>query len=275
MLLSATNVSAAAFQEENARRRDFFTLLYVVERRFYSPTSVEWRLIEHCLDEINYKYADFSFLVAFASTVALRNRKGHSFVSRYRFPFYIGLVGYDSGLRTTNPCPSLTFWNSVTLLDSPLGETARTLHAPNCFYEVKQQQKEKSNTDSNLSYLLWVWESCTFLANSLLLQTLLRHTFEQTCWRQKIDESTVTSLNVNSRFFRWAIFEHRVRKGTQETTYEMKISLPRLSGSLGLRRSYRSSDMILERSSFGGQVWYSVHFALMRLLGLHVGSRIE
>ncbi|ORC88217.1 uncharacterized protein TM35_000182740 [Trypanosoma theileri] len=267
MFLSANEVSQAAFQEENARRKDFFTLLYVVERRLYSPTNVEWCLMEHCLDEINYKYADFSFLMGFVSAIALRRRKGRSFISRYRLPLYVGLVGYDSGLRTTNPCPSVTFWNSVTLLESPLGETARVLHAPDCFYEVNYRNGNNSNLST--SYLSWLWNSGAFIADSLLLKSLLRYTFDQSSWRQRNNESTVTGLVVNGRFFRWNLFEIRTHKSESSTTYDLKIGLPRFMASLALRRSYRSREMILERSSFGGKLWYSVHFALMRVLGLH------
>ncbi|RNF13829.1 uncharacterized protein Tco025E_06035 [Trypanosoma conorhini] len=272
MFFSQVGVSRAAHQEENARRKDFFTLLYLVQRRLYSPTNVEWRLMEHCLDDINNKYADFSFLVAFSASLALRNRKGSSFLSRYRLPLYVGLVGYDSGLRTTNPCPTLTFWNCVTLLESPLGETARVLHAPSCFYEVKEYPM--AGKDTSLSYFSWLWSSGKFMAQSLLLRSLLHSIFEQSCWKQANGGKTVTTLVINNRFFKWYVFSYQTTVSGGQVKYWMKIGLPAFNGKLGLRRSYRTRELILERASFGGQLWYGAHFALMQVFGLHDGTRV-
>ncbi|ESS63218.1 hypothetical protein TcG_08977 [Trypanosoma cruzi] len=273
MLLSQPGVSRAALQEENARRKDFFTLLYLAQRRLYSPTNVEWRLMEHCLDDINNKYADFSFLVAFAASLALRNRKGRFFISRYRIPLYLGLVGYDNALRSTNPCPTMTFWNSITLLESPLGETARALHAPSCFYEVKEYPM--SNKDVGESYLFWLWDNSKLIVESLFLNSFLRSILDQSCWKQASGDTTVTSLVINTRFSRWYVFSYQKEAYSGQVKHRMKISLPTLSGQLGLRWSYRSREMILERASFGGQLWYGVHFALMWLLGLQDGTRVK
>ncbi|RNF00668.1 hypothetical protein TraAM80_07515 [Trypanosoma rangeli] len=272
MLFGQLGVSRAALQEENARRKDFFTLLYLVQRRLYSPTNVEWRLMEHCLDDINNKYADFSFLVAFSASLALRNRKGCSFLSRYRLPLYMGLVGYDTGLRTSNPCPTLAFWNCVTLFEGPLGETARVLHAPSCFYEVKEYPM--NNRDASLSYFSWLWNNGKFVAQSFFLRSLLHSIFDQSSWKQTNGDITVTTLVLNNRFFKWCVFRYQTAVSGGQAKYWMKIGLPTFNGQLGLRWSYRSRELILKRASFGGQLWYRAHFALMQVFGLHDGPRV-
>nr|CCC92768.1 conserved hypothetical protein [Trypanosoma congolense IL3000] len=264
MLISARDVSFTASRKENERRRDFFALLQVVAKQSYSPTDVEWRLIDHCLGEVNYKYADFLFLMGFTLALVPRMRQRGSFVSRNLFPLYVGLVGYDAGLRATNPCPAISFWNSVVFLDGPFGETARLIHAPRCFYDVENSWAKIGDEVRRVSFLHWLWDSGSFMANSLFLGAVFRHTFNRSCWRHDIDGCRLTSLVVNCRFFIWNVFTFRSRITGVEGVSSIAMDLPHVVLPLGLVRSYRSRHLILGQSSTGSKLWYSVHFSLVR-----------
>ncbi|KAG8340695.1 hypothetical protein TRVL_08477 [Trypanosoma vivax] len=258
-----TDVSAAAIKEEGERRKDFFTLLYVVRRLMYAPTPVEWCLIEQCLDDINYKYPDFLFLYGFVCGLAFRNRRGRTLLSRYSFPLYTGLVGYDCGLRATSPCPSVAFWNSVTLFDSPLGEAARLIYAPNHFCDVNEDAKLPPVASSDASFLQWLWTTGHSIMWSLSLQSVARHVFDESKWKYRTDGGSVTSLVMNSRLFKWKIMELITVNADDRTIFQLNIGFPHFTLPLGIRRSYHNRHMIFSSSSIGGQVWYRLHFLPM------------
>ncbi|CBH14193.1 hypothetical protein, conserved [Trypanosoma brucei gambiense DAL972] len=259
MLISAADVSSAALREEIQRRKDFFALLNVVAHRMYTPTTVEWRLIDHCLGEINYRFADFSFLVGFLLVMPICRHKRTAF-SRYVLPFYAGLVAYDNALRLTNPCPAVTFWNSVVLLDGHLGETARQIYAPKCFYKVENGHRQTGAPVRYATFLHLLWDTVSVTAGSLLLQTLLRYTFNRSSWMHESGGSTVTSLVISTRLFIWNVFALKSEDTSVGREYTLRLSLPHFIVSPGLVHSYRSRHLILSRSSFGSHMWYLAHF---------------
>lgn len=266
-------ISPAAYKKEQELEHDFFKLLYIADKKqefascIISP--IEWRMAADCLDQINYRYADFYGLLTFAVAYPMRNRVAAGWFARYRFPIYLSLVGYDCGLRSISQHPAITYWNSVSVLDSDLSEIARTLNTPEAFYEVSDKSREPRPLRP-LTFFSWLGDSLIFVSESFLLQRLLSHTLEGSTWQEKLSDKTVmSSLVVNSRFFKWRLFDLRLTYEHERVVYDMDASLmPSFGFSRNMRRSFRCRKLIMERSSAGGRFWYGANFTLMRLFGI-------
>lgn len=299
MLVTPHTLSETAQRLEQDRERDFFRLLFIIDRArlFLSvPVSnVDWKLTCDCLDEMNYRYADYAFLLGFTATYVLRNRAGRSFLSRFRFPIYAGLVMYDLELRLATPAPALQYWNSICTVDSEVGRMARVLHTPSCFYEVAGQAPAQSSSSAsssssihgsdasapsptssalrnayNASFLGWLMADVRYGVQSLLLKNVCSYVFEGSSWRHRLADNTeVTALVLNNRFLRWRVIESRKVQHNERTDYNISLKwLPTLTASDSIRRSFQCRDLIIERSTIGGKLWYKTYFSLLRFLGL-------
>lgn len=265
-----------ATQLEQAREKDFFRLLYIADKSRHTNVntidSVEWRLTCNCLDEINHRYADFYFLAVFLAACPLRRAPGRTFWQRYRLPLYLGLVSYDYGLRETSPSPAVQFWNSVCVLDTDMGRVARILHCPTRFYEVVPGGAKRQSSSASSGVASWK-ETVKEVVRMLFLTRLLSFTFEDSCWKERIGDADTTALVVGSRFFKWKLFELQRRPTQQDVSYRLELGLfPKLGSTRNMRRAYRCKDMILERSTLGGKLWYGSHFTIMRFLGAERGA---
>ncbi|KPA75028.1 hypothetical protein ABB37_08717 [Leptomonas pyrrhocoris] len=284
MIVSHSSLSEGAQRVEQDRGRDFFRLLFLFDRARLSlalpVTSVDWKLTLDCLDEMNYRYADYAFLLGFTATYVLRNRGGRTFLSRFRLPIYAGLVMYDLELRLATPAPALQYWNSICTLDSGLGRVARALHTPRCFYEVASDPQE-SHSDAassfsalhggtRTSFFSWLMADLCYGAQSLLLKNVGSYVFDGSCWRhRRSDNVEVTALVVNNRFFRWPIIESCKGQKMEGTEYNINMQwLPTPVADDNIRRSFQCHDLIMEKSTVGGKLWYKTYFALLRLFGL-------
>ena len=283
MLVTPSSLSETAQRLEQDRERDFFRLLFIVDRArlFLSVPvmNVDWRLTCDCLDEVNYRYADYAFLLGFTATYVLRNRAGRTFLSRFRFPIYAGLVMYDLELRLATPAPALQYWNSMCALDSEMGRIARVLHTPSCFYEVAPTSADSSGDISPSSFSRRVLDMSIFSSlvadlrygvQSLLLKNLCSYVFDGSCWRhRRSDDTEVTALVVNNRFLRWKVIESCKVQRNERTEYNISLKwLPSLMASESIRRSFQCKDLIMDRSTIGGKLWYKTHFSLLRCFGL-------
>ncbi|KPI88511.1 hypothetical protein ABL78_2407 [Leptomonas seymouri] len=283
MLVSHSSLSEAAQRLERDRERDFFRLLFVIDRArlFFSVpvTNVDWKLTCDCLDEMNYRYADYAFLLGFTATYVLRNRAGRTFLSRFRFPIYAGLVMYDLELRQATPAPALQYWNSICTLDSEVGRLARVLHTPRRFYEVGpalgQGESDASFSSSlhggsSASFPSWFMADLRYGMQSLLLKNFCSFIFAGSSWRHPCSDNTeVTALVVSNRFFHWRVLESKKVLTSRGTEYNVSLKwLPTLTASDSIRRSLQCRDLIMERSTIGGKLWYRAHFLLLRCFGL-------
>lgn len=287
MLVTHSSLSEAAQRLEQDRERDFFRLLFIVDRArlFLSVplSSVDWKLTCDCLDEMNYRYADYAFLLGFTATYVLRNRAGRSFLSRFRFPIYAGLVMYDLELRLATPAPALQYWNSICTLDSEMGRIARVLHTPSCFYEAASATPQTSGTslpsssvspafseEPNRSFLSWLVADVRYGVQSLLLKRLCSHVFEGSCWHnRRSDDAEVSALVLNNRFLHWRVIESAKVQHGERTDYNISLNwLPTLTSTDSIRRSYQCRDLIMERSNLGGKLWYKTYFSLLRCFGM-------
>lgn len=275
MRVSSNDLSDAARRMELDREKDFFRLLYVAEKSFeggaLQMNDVDWRLACDCLDQKNYRYADFWFLLGFTSTYVLRNRTGRSILSRLRFPFYMGLVGYDCGLRMTPSAPALRFWNSICMVDSEFGRIARELHTPDCFYEAAADVQPLSTTpSSSVPFFTWVTEDIHFVAQSLLLRKVWSNLFEGSVWNPRsTDGSAAVSLVISNRFFRWKPIEIRRPRSDGVIVTEIFFQyLPQWYPTRAMTRSYHCRHLIIDRSTLGGRLWYNTSFLLLGLFGV-------
>ncbi|KAG5509331.1 hypothetical protein GH5_06421 [Leishmania sp. Ghana 2012 LV757] len=287
MRVSPNSLSETASRLEEERERDFFRLLYIVDRarRFLAvPVSnVDWRLTCDCLDDMNHRYADTGFLLGFTGAYVLRNRSGRTLLSRFWFSMYLGLVLYDWELRRATRAPALEYWNSICTVDTEVGRIARVLHTPARFYEAAPMSEAcsgvsvpRGSTLSSPSAPLsasmrdWFSRYTSDTISSVLLTTLLSHLLEGSSWRHRTsDNEEVTALIINNRFFRWRVFESRQVQRSEATEYNISLKwVPNFAASDSLRRSFQCRDLILERSTLGARLWYRMHFSLLRFLGL-------
>jgi hypothetical protein len=293
MPVSHNALSETAQRLEWERERDFFRLLFIIDRaRLFASipvTKIDWKLTCDCLDEMNYRYADYAFFLGFTAAYVLRNRAGRSFLSRFRFPIYAGLVMYDLELRLATPAPALQYWNSICTLDSEVGRMARVLYTPSCFYEVATAAGQSGSSSSGSSgndassmsasplrtelssgFLSWLVADLRYGAQSLLLKNLCSHVFEGSCWRHRRSDTTeVTALVLNNRFFCWKVIESSTVRHNERTECNISLSwMPTFTASDNIRRSFQCRDLIIERSTLGGKLWYKTYFSLLRLFGL-------
>ncbi|KAG5509175.1 hypothetical protein JKF63_06184 [Porcisia hertigi] len=289
MRISPNSLSETASRLEHDRERDFFRLLYIVDRARRVPSlhvsNVDWRLTCDCLDDMNHRYADTGFLLGFTGSYVLRNRTGRTVLSRFWFSIYLGLFFYDWELRQATRAPALEYWNSICTVDTEMGRIARVLHTPANFYEPapvtealsSEQQslpRSSSSSFSSAPQSAWIRDGLhrytSDMVSSVFLKTLCSHVFKGSSWRHSIGENVeVTALVINNRFLHWKVFEWcQVRqRGTTDHSISFKW-LPSFATSDSLRRSFQCRDLILERSTLGGRLWYRTHFSLLRCLGL-------
>lgn len=263
MRVSSPTLSTRATEKERECQKNFFKLLILEQDNLAGRknlSTVEKTLILDCVDELNCRYADFSFLVAFAASYSLRNRTATTLLRRYRLPLYIGLVGYECGLRSTSLAPAMNFWNATCVLDSPLGTSVRWLSCPSTFFEVKGDESPEHYT----SYLAWLGSVTRLVGSSILLEKTLARVFDGTCWKTHYNDAEVSSLVVNSRFFKWTVFSLQKTQTLSEVKYNLLFTTPNLF-STNLVRSSMCQKFILENSTLAGRVWYGTHFALLRL----------
>ncbi|CCW65322.1 unnamed protein product [Phytomonas sp. EM1] len=269
--MPSPKVSSSAVLKEQELESDFFKLLRIIcEKHTSSKVDIgvsDWKLTENCLDEINYRYADFYFLVAFASTYPFRNKCSRSFFARNRLPLYFGLVGYDIGLRSTSPYPAISFWNSICVINSDMGRAARMIRCPDSFYEVVW---DENHTIRNQNFMVWVSEKLRPVICPLLLQDVFTSVFEASSWKEERNDGIiVTSLVINNRFFRWDPFKILTTTKSGKIIYQVQLALsPSFGVSRNMRRSYHCRDIIMERSTLAGRVWYGAHFLIMYMFGL-------
>ncbi|KAK7196457.1 hypothetical protein NESM_000583100 [Novymonas esmeraldas] len=301
MRISSNSLSEAATQLEQDRARDFFRLLYIVDRArlFLSVpmNNVDWRLTCDCLDEMNHRYADTGFLLGFTGGYVLRNRASHRLLPRLWVSIYLGLVFYDWELRRATRAPALGYWNAICTLDSEVGRIARVLHTPARFYEAAPplppparaapssaptvlpppppraavpSSTSTSGARADASMRDGLSRAVAGAVSSLLLMTLFTHVFEGSSWRHRDSDSVeVTALVLNNRFLRWTLLESCQVQRSTATEYNISLKwFPSLRASDSLRRSFQCRDLILERSTPGGRLWYRMHFSLLRCLGL-------
>lgn len=273
MRVSPMDISPTAVQKEQEHENDFFKLLFIADKQqtFSSCriSQAEWRITSDCLDQVNYRYADYFGLLSFAVFYPMHNRLARGVLARYRLPLYLSLVGYDCGLRATSQYPAITYWNSICMLNSDMGNIARTLNSPESLYEVVDKSAG-ARGDRPPSFLTWLGDTALFAAESLLLRKLLSHTFADSCWMEEHDENTkYSSFVINSRFFRWRLLDAKLIYERERVIYEINTSLfPVFGFSQNMRRSYRCRHLIMERSSVGARLWYGSNFALMRLFSV-------
>ncbi|EPY27015.1 hypothetical protein STCU_01460 [Strigomonas culicis] len=217
MYITPSSISPAASKVESERRSQFFQLAAHLGEQ--TPEAdlgiVDSTLVMNCVDEVNYRYADFALLLALTAGYALRNRSATTFFRRYRLSVYVGLVGYDWGLRASAPAPATTFWNTAMLLTSATGAEARKMHSPIVFIEPKanargiKPQRWSKGAGSAVRLVLDA-------GKSLFLTEVLSHTFEGSCWRVKTkgESGEVTALVLNNRFGIWEFMQlhsHKVK----------------------------------------------------------------
>ncbi|CAJ1006986.1 hypothetical protein Q4I28_002300 [Leishmania naiffi] len=289
MRVSPNSLSDTASRLEQDRERDFFRLLYIVDRarRFLSVpvTNVDWRLTCDCLDDMNHRYADTNFLLGFTGGYVLRNRAGRTLLSRFWFSTYLGLVFYDWELRRVTRAPALEYWNSICTVDTEVGRIARVLHTPARFYEAapisntfsgvppplsRGSSSSSTPTLYGTSMRDWFFRYASDTMSSVLLMTLCSYLFAGSSWRHRTgDNVEVTALVINNRFFHWKVFESCQVQRNETTEYNISLKwFPSFAASDSLRRSFQCRDLILERSTLGARLWYRTHFSLLRCLGL-------
>lgn len=276
MRVSSSSLSETAARLEHERERDFFRLLYIIDRaRVFAAVpmnKVDWRLTCDCLDDMNHRFADTSFLVGFTGAYVVRNRTGRTLLSRFWLSIYVGLVMCDRELRRATRAPALQYWNSICTLDTEVGRIARVLHTPSRFYEAAPARESASAATGPSATPAHAPLSryTPRIVSSLFLTTLCAHVFAGSSWRHRTsDDTEETALVLNNRFLRWRVFESRMVQKAERTDYSIHLSwLPSLVASDSLRRSFQCRDLILEESTLGGRLWYRTHFMLLRGLGL-------
>lgn len=274
MYITPNPLSPAASKVENERRSQFFQLAEHLSEQL--PTQelsiVDSTLIMNCFDEANYRYADFSLLLALTAGYALRNRNATSFFRRYRLTLYIGLVGYDWGLRSSVPAPATTFWNTAVLLSSAAGAEARKIYSPTVFIEPRSKARatkpQRSSKGVN-SLLRFIGDA----GRSLFLTEVLSHTFEGSCWRLKTKGGSgeVTALVLNNRFGVWEFMQMHGSKKRETVKREFLFNLfPRFEASEDMKSTYNCYPLVIHQSNWGAKLWYESHFFFFNLFGMLV-----
>ncbi|CAD2222006.1 hypothetical protein AGDE_00772 [Angomonas deanei] len=245
--------STKAVLIEKERRIDFYKLV-AKSKRPASP--IEKTLVMNCFDEINYRYADFVGFFALALG-SIRINRGRGFFVRYRLPVYIGLVGYDCGLRASAAAPATTFWNTVCMMDSEMGNQARAIHSPNPFYEITSKNGEYRYKN----YGAYLVNSALYIAQSLFLTKIILSVTEGSCWKRSRDSgSDVTALVLSNRFMRMNVFTfiHRKRKNQYHLYCELH---PRFHMSTDWYNTFKCREFVLENTNtVAAYLWYWAHF---------------
>lgn len=175
---SRLNSSGKSLEASSYRRLNM--LLGWMRSKNVSPSSVEWRLIQDAYDQKMSRRADVAFLCSFLLVAQFRSRVvSHRWLTRWGPSVYAGFVAYDVALANTAPCPALHCWNSLVMLDSPVGDAARRIHSPAQFVEYPQTQPLRAPQGT----AQWLREAM----QSLLLVHVLQHAFAGSRWDSIID----------------------------------------------------------------------------------------
>lgn len=156
-----------------------------MDRTNYVPTPIEWNLIQDAYDEKYKRRADMAFLFGYVMAQTLRGSARRRWIS-WR-SFYCGLVGYDLALADINPCPSMNCWNALVMLNSPLGEFARSVYAPVIFHQCPSRPSLFHTADtqrrSSSGFFGRVTHAALAVSRALLLQNVLSSFFEGSLWQ--------------------------------------------------------------------------------------------
>lgn len=182
-IVSSNEVNSRAQTSETLHFYYLSILSSWMERTNYTPTAIEWNLIHDAYDEKYKRRADMGFLFGFVIAQTLRGPRQRRWLT-WR-SLYSGLVGYDVALSDINPCPSMNCWNSMVMLDSPLGQVARMIYSPKIFHQCPNSSSLFStaksgevNTPRNvMTHNAWL------ITKSLLLINVMSAFFEGSLWQ--------------------------------------------------------------------------------------------
>jgi hypothetical protein len=186
-IVSSNEVNPRAQTSETLHFYYLSILSSWMERTQYTPTAIEWNLMHDAYDEKYKRRADMGFLFGFVIAQTLRGPgKRRWFTSR---SLYSGLVGYDVALSDINPCPSMNCWNSMVMLDTPLGQVARMIYSPKIFHQCPNTSslfsplqpakagEAPATTRSVVTHNAWL------ITKSLLLMNVMSAFFEGSLWQ--------------------------------------------------------------------------------------------
>lgn len=237
---------------EEERVSNFFQLLHRIKKDNLHLTPSEWLLTCHCLDELNHRRGDMTFLCAAAFSFMCQKRTT-SRRMKWFTSFYIGLVAYDLSLQQRIIAPATVYWTSIATLDSDLGRAARKLYTPPCYYAANY-----SVADS-LSLV-------QLLARSLFLKTWFKSIFYGSCSNVSLPDGThMSRLIASSRFLRWNMAQVISDNGGNHFVIGVH---PGIYVDKTLLHSYQYRDVFLPETSAVGRWWYKLHFSIISGLGL-------
>lgn len=237
---------------EEERVSNFFELLRLVKKDELHLTPNEWLLTCHCLDELNHRRGDITFLCASVFSFICQKKTASRRI-KWATSLYIGLVSYDLTLQQRVIAPATVYWTSISTIDSELGRAARSLYTPPCYYAANY-----SVADS-LSLL-------QLLARSMFLKTWCSSLFYGSCSSVPLPDGThMSRLTASSRFWRWNMVQVISDNGRDHFVMNL---YPRILVEKNLLHSYQNRDVFLSRTSLPGRLWYKFHFAIISGLGL-------
>lgn len=151
--------------KEAAARKDFFALMEWVHAMQYTPSPLEWTMIQQVFDELHFRHADTLAIIGFVVGLPAAKKTGflnnkdfsqRSLARRLVVPAFMSAFGYELGLRSTLSAPAEEFWHTVTRFDSELGAAARRIRV----LEHSLSRLDLHSTD--LRYLHGVVSSGTY-----------------------------------------------------------------------------------------------------------------
>jgi len=209
---------------ENQQNK-FFALLRWVHHTAYSPTRVEWMLIQDCLDDQVHRGADIAGAAAAVLTLCLRRHLG----LRPWAAAVCGCFGWEFGYLRAPSDPVGAFFGATLRLDTPLGEQTRQLLQP--------QRLPQLRAPPHTGITLLETVPCFF--RDVLAGSYFHSLYD-------------FEVHLHARLVDWTV----VRKRQNELP---RFALPRRH-SLVTHELREIQPLILNRTSKLAQVWWSAAF---------------
>lgn len=236
---------------EDRFRVNFFELVSSFDT-IPTISSKEWFLTTFCVDELNYRLPQTSFLCGAGLFFWCGKRSFVPSLRNWCRSMYFGLVCYDVCLQQRNRFPATTFWMSASTLESDMGRATRRIYTPR--YHLFENFPGVESVP-----LL------KFIVRSILLQSWLQCIFEGSHFPQSIrgTERKLSRIRISSNFLQWNI----LRCVSDNSDMKLVVNIfPSIQANEALLLSYKNRDVFLPHMSIFSTWWYKLNFTIVDFL---------
>eukprot|EP00758_Cryptobia_borreli_P007655 Tbor_TRINITY_DN5318_c0_g6::TRINITY_DN5318_c0_g6_i1::g.4696::m.4696 len=272
---------------EKRRRCSVIELLDIMRRKSIAPTTEEWLMIQDCLDDVCFRMGDLYSLIAFS--VSVPYTRG---VTRWPLRLLAACYGYEAGLRSTSLTPTISLWNTLVLIDSPVGEVARSIHAPRIplppistkssqlllsseFFSPPSPFESSVNWLHNSSlgaFAHFAFTSVSFLCMYHTISTLLGGSAIMD-HKRPVYMFDYIHLSITTRYLRWRPIHWYNRKEVgfteQEQVTTLDLDFPVFDSPLSNVESkglVRVKEVILANTHGFAHIWWKTHLSVLQYL---------